>query len=311
MNGTERPLVERLEIDQLPCWRVRTAAAELLVAQQGAQILSYQRHGERPLIWLSEQAEFKQGQSVRGGVPLCWPWFGDLRRNPQAVQALYQGGQLAPCRRTQAEYPPGRAPAPEPEQPQPGRHAPGHQPGAAQLLRGWRYSPGRGRGPARLPLCRNPERLAAKPAERRTGLCRRDRPHLPGHPVATEHSRPGLATADSAAQQRLRLGGAVDPLGRQGSPLVAVRRRGLARHALRRTRQSAQRHAGARPRCPAPTRPEPVGGTVARLTGPPGLGSPDAIRGGSYGRRRSADCTGAWPYTPMHAPPLALHNRPG
>lgn len=97
MNGTERPLVERVEIDELPCWRVRTAAAELLVAQQGAQILSYQRHGERPLIWLSEQAEFKPGQSVRGGVPLCWPWFGDLRRNPQAVQALYQGGQLAPA----------------------------------------------------------------------------------------------------------------------------------------------------------------------------------------------------------------------
>ena len=97
MNGTERPLVERVEMHQLPCWRVRTAAAELLVAQQGAQILSYQRHGERPLIWLSEQAEFKQGQSVRGGVPLCWPWFGDLRRNPQAVQAMYQGGHLAPA----------------------------------------------------------------------------------------------------------------------------------------------------------------------------------------------------------------------
>ena len=98
MNGAQtRPQVERVEIDELPCWRVRTATAELLVAQQGAQILSYQRHGEKPLIWLSEQAEFKQGQSVRGGVPLCWPWFGDLRRNPQAVQALYQGGPLAPA----------------------------------------------------------------------------------------------------------------------------------------------------------------------------------------------------------------------
>ncbi|HUE91710.1 D-hexose-6-phosphate mutarotase [Pseudomonas sp.] len=98
MSGAQsRPQVERVEIDELPCWRVRTATAELLVAQQGAQILSYQRHGEQPLIWLSEQAEFKQGQSVRGGVPLCWPWFGDLRRNPQAVQALYQGDQLAPA----------------------------------------------------------------------------------------------------------------------------------------------------------------------------------------------------------------------
>jgi glucose-6-phosphate 1-epimerase len=98
MNATEqRPLVERVEINQLTCWRVRTANAELLVAQQGAQVLSYQRDGEQPLIWLSEQAAFEHGQGVRGGVPVCWPWFGDLRRNPPAVQAMYQGGSLVPA----------------------------------------------------------------------------------------------------------------------------------------------------------------------------------------------------------------------
>jgi glucose-6-phosphate 1-epimerase len=98
MNATEqRPQVERVEINQLTCWRVRTANAELLVAQQGAQVLSYQRDGEQPLIWLSEQAAFEQGQGVRGGVPVCWPWFGDLRRTPPAVQAMYQGGSLVPA----------------------------------------------------------------------------------------------------------------------------------------------------------------------------------------------------------------------
>lgn len=93
----QQPQVERLEIDQLTCWRVRTAEAELLVAQQGAQILSYQRDGEQPLIWLSPQAAYQRGQGVRGGVPICWPWFGDLRRNPQAVQQHYQGGSLVPA----------------------------------------------------------------------------------------------------------------------------------------------------------------------------------------------------------------------
>ncbi|ERI53791.1 hypothetical protein N878_14005 [Pseudomonas sp. EGD-AK9] len=91
----QSPLVERVELDQLTCWRVRTAHAELLVAQQGAQILSYQPDGQPPLIWLSEQAAYERGQSVRGGVPVCWPWFGDLRCNPPAVQAAYQPG-LAP-----------------------------------------------------------------------------------------------------------------------------------------------------------------------------------------------------------------------
>lgn len=98
MNGAEQPpLVERVEMDELVCWRVRTPQADLLVAQQGAQVLSYQRDGEAPLIWLSERAEFKQGQSVRGGIPVCWPWFGDLKRNPQAVQAMHQGGPLTPA----------------------------------------------------------------------------------------------------------------------------------------------------------------------------------------------------------------------
>jgi glucose-6-phosphate 1-epimerase len=92
----QQPQVERLELDQLTCWRVRTAEAELLLAQQGAQILSYQRDGEQPLIWLSPQAAYRRGQGVRGGVPICWPWFGDLRRNPPAVQQQYSGGTLVP-----------------------------------------------------------------------------------------------------------------------------------------------------------------------------------------------------------------------
>ena len=82
--------VERVELDQLTCWRIRVAGSVLLVAQQGAQILSYQQGEQPPLIWLSPDAAYRTGQSVRGGVPICWPWFGDLRRNPQAVQAHYQ-----------------------------------------------------------------------------------------------------------------------------------------------------------------------------------------------------------------------------
>ncbi|MDH1691943.1 MULTISPECIES: D-hexose-6-phosphate mutarotase [unclassified Pseudomonas] len=76
---------------ELNCWRISSDRAELLIAQQGAQVLSYQQVGEPPLLWLSDQAIFRQGKSVRAGVPVCWPWFGNLQRNPQAVQAMYQG----------------------------------------------------------------------------------------------------------------------------------------------------------------------------------------------------------------------------
>lgn len=78
---------------ELNCWRISSAHAELLIAQQGAQILSYQRIGEPPLLWLSDQAILRQGKSVRAGVPVCWPWFGNLQRNPESVQAMYKGDQ--------------------------------------------------------------------------------------------------------------------------------------------------------------------------------------------------------------------------
>jgi glucose-6-phosphate 1-epimerase len=85
--------VESEQHGELNCWRISSDRAELLIAQQGAQILSYQRVGEPPLLWLSDQAMFRQGKSVRAGVPVCWPWFGNLQRNPASVQAMYRGEQ--------------------------------------------------------------------------------------------------------------------------------------------------------------------------------------------------------------------------
>lgn len=76
-------LVQR---DELVCLQIRHPKASALIALQGAQVLEYTPTGAHPVIWLSETAAFKRGQSVRGGIPVCWPWFGDLRRNPAAVQ---------------------------------------------------------------------------------------------------------------------------------------------------------------------------------------------------------------------------------
>ena len=46
---------------------------------------------EPPLLWLSEEAAYLRGGSVRGGMPICWPWFGDLQRNPPSVRAMAAG----------------------------------------------------------------------------------------------------------------------------------------------------------------------------------------------------------------------------
>ncbi|GFM80643.1 D-hexose-6-phosphate mutarotase [Pseudomonas cichorii] len=89
------PQVESVKYDELNCWRIRHGDAELLVAQQGAHILSYQVAGQEPLVWLNDGAQFKQGKPIRAGIPICWPWFGNLERNPQSVQAMRQSSEPA------------------------------------------------------------------------------------------------------------------------------------------------------------------------------------------------------------------------
>lgn len=89
--------IERIEIDELVCWRLQGPAGELIVAEQGAQILSYQEWAQPPLLWQSREAAHKTGLSLRGGVPICWPWFGDLKRNPIDIQNQHQAPSEAPA----------------------------------------------------------------------------------------------------------------------------------------------------------------------------------------------------------------------
>lgn len=61
---------------------VSNALASARIALQGAQVLEWTPSGEQPVIWLSPNAIYSAGKSVRGGVPVCWPWFG-----PHATQS--------------------------------------------------------------------------------------------------------------------------------------------------------------------------------------------------------------------------------
>lgn len=86
--------VSLCQLDELVCLKVEHPKACALIALQGAQLLRYTPAGQQPVIWLSELAEFKKGQSVRGGIPICWPWFGDARRNLSEVQSMLPVGEL-------------------------------------------------------------------------------------------------------------------------------------------------------------------------------------------------------------------------
>ena len=53
-----------------------TPEAEAHVYLHGAHLTHFQPRGERPVLWLSEHSAFAPGKAIRGGVPICFPWFG-------------------------------------------------------------------------------------------------------------------------------------------------------------------------------------------------------------------------------------------
>jgi len=60
----------------MPVIEINNDLAQASIALQGAHICSFHPKGEDELIWVSEDATFATGKSIRGGVPICWPWFG-------------------------------------------------------------------------------------------------------------------------------------------------------------------------------------------------------------------------------------------
>lgn len=57
-----------LDIDH-PCCTAR-------IALQGAQVLQWTPASHEPVLYLSPWTVLEKGRAVRGGIPVCWPWFG-------------------------------------------------------------------------------------------------------------------------------------------------------------------------------------------------------------------------------------------
>lgn len=60
----------------IPLIVIENDHASALISLQGAHLLSWKPNNHQDVIWLSKDAIFSVGKSVRGGIPICWPWFG-------------------------------------------------------------------------------------------------------------------------------------------------------------------------------------------------------------------------------------------
>ncbi|HEY3384615.1 MAG TPA: D-hexose-6-phosphate mutarotase [Vicinamibacterales bacterium] len=61
----------------MACVTVRNPLAEADIYLQGATVTHFRPKGQRPLLWLSSTSHFADHTPIRGGIPICWPWFGE------------------------------------------------------------------------------------------------------------------------------------------------------------------------------------------------------------------------------------------
>jgi len=53
-----------------------------LVSLEGAHVMSYRPHAGREVLWQSPAAAFELSPAMRGGIPVCWPWFAYEAHDP-------------------------------------------------------------------------------------------------------------------------------------------------------------------------------------------------------------------------------------
>ena len=68
--------------DRLVVMRLENRHGVAELTPLGATLTSYVPQGGREVIWVSDTARFDGSRPVRGGIPVCWPWFGAHPTDP-------------------------------------------------------------------------------------------------------------------------------------------------------------------------------------------------------------------------------------
>ncbi|MEI7613981.1 MAG: D-hexose-6-phosphate mutarotase [Betaproteobacteria bacterium] len=60
----------------LPLLVVENPLARAVISLQGAQVMAFKPSHRPEMLWVSPKALLESGKAIRGGIPLCLPWFG-------------------------------------------------------------------------------------------------------------------------------------------------------------------------------------------------------------------------------------------
>ncbi|WP_413284821.1 D-hexose-6-phosphate mutarotase [Vibrio sp. MA40-2] len=67
-----------VEKNDIKILRVSHPKATADISLHGGHVVSFTPTGHKNILWLSEQTGFDSQSAIRGGIPVCWPWFGRI-----------------------------------------------------------------------------------------------------------------------------------------------------------------------------------------------------------------------------------------
>lgn len=73
---------ERVTDQGLTFLDVETPFCAASLCLQGAHLVSWKPAGQQECLFLSPKAVFSRGKAIRGGIPVCGPWFGVAENGP-------------------------------------------------------------------------------------------------------------------------------------------------------------------------------------------------------------------------------------
>ena len=65
-----------------PVVTVNHSTCKAQVALHGAHVISWCPTGHEEVLYLSPDAVYREGKAIRGGIPICWPWFNAHPSDP-------------------------------------------------------------------------------------------------------------------------------------------------------------------------------------------------------------------------------------
>ena len=99
MSSFDVPGVVRIDEGRgsLPRVSITSDQATAEIYLHGAHLTQWTPRGAKPVLFMSGKSWFEPNKPIRGGVPVCFPWFGPKPDSPAHGFARIRSWELVSC----------------------------------------------------------------------------------------------------------------------------------------------------------------------------------------------------------------------